>query len=155
VRVINREKRAIAKQMVESFAAGTITSDEMDNDFPRDKNDPALGGIWERLWFLWDDFHDHTLTGKYAPSLVERAMMERCIAFLESDLEYEWPSLIGSLKLILLRLFRFRKKAGEVEKREIERAREIRSSRSLALPKKGRLGASSELKVAREEPTAA
>lgn len=123
--MVNREKRDVAKKMVEGFAAGTITSSEMDNDFPRDKNDPALGGIWERLWGLWDDFHNHTLTGKYAPTAEERAMMERCIAFLGSYLEYEWPSLVGSFWLIFLRLFRFRKKAAEVEKREAEALEKI------------------------------
>jgi len=106
--------------MVEGFAAGTITSSEMDNDFPSDKNDPALAGIWERLWVLWDDFHNHTLTGKYAPQPEVRAMMERCIAFLDSDLEYEWPSLMASFWLIFLRVLRFRKRAAEVEEHEAQ-----------------------------------
>ena len=48
-------------------------------------------------------------------------MMDRCIAFLNSDLEYEWPPDRGaSFRLIFLRVFRLRKMAAEVEKREIE-----------------------------------
>ena len=107
--------------MVEGFARGTITSREMDNDFPSDKTDLALAGIWERLWFLWDDYHNHTLTGKYSPAPEEHAMMDRCIAFLDSDLEYEWPPFRGaSFGLVLLRAFGFRKKAADAEKRELE-----------------------------------
>jgi len=119
--MVNRHKRDIAKRMVEGFAAGTVTSREMDGDFPSDKTDPALAGIWEHLWFFWDDLHNHTLTGKHSPTPEMRAMMDRCIAFLHSDLEYEWPPYRwASFRLILLRAFRFRKKAGEVEKRETE-----------------------------------
>jgi hypothetical protein len=62
--VINRQKRDIAKRMVEGFAAGTVTSREIENYFLFDKNDRTLAAIWRRLWFLWDDFHSHTLSGK-------------------------------------------------------------------------------------------
>jgi hypothetical protein len=119
--MVNRQKRAIGKHLVEGFAGGTTSSREIDNDFPTDKNDPALAAIWRQLWFLWDDFHTHTLTGKYAPTPEGRAMMDRCLAFLESDLEYEWPPFRGaSWRLILLRAFGFRKRAAEAEKRETE-----------------------------------
>jgi len=119
--VVNRQKRVVAKGMVEGFAAGTVSSREMDGDFPSDKDDRALAGIWEHLWPFWDDLRNHTLTGKDSPTPEMRAMMDRCIAFLESDLEYEWPPYRwASLKLILLRALRLRKKAAEVEKRETE-----------------------------------
>jgi hypothetical protein len=101
--MVNRHKREIAMRMVEGFAAGTVTSRDMDGDFPSDKNDPALAGIWEQLWFFWDDLHNHTLTGKHSPTPEARAMMDRCIAFLHSDLEYEWPPYRGSLRLLFLR----------------------------------------------------
>jgi hypothetical protein len=120
--MINRQKRAIAKRLVEGFARGTITSREIDNDFPTDKNDPALAAIWRELWFLWDDFHTHTLTDKFSPTLEVRAMMDRCIAFLDSDLEYEWPPITpSSLGLILCRILRLRKKVRELELRELDR----------------------------------
>jgi hypothetical protein len=43
--MVNRQKRAIAKHLVEGFAGGKITNREIDNDFPTDKNDPALDNI--------------------------------------------------------------------------------------------------------------
>lgn len=126
--------------MVEGFAAGTVTSREMDGDFPSDKNDRALAAIWRRLWFLWDDFHSHTLTGKHSPTPEERAMMDRCIAFLHSDLEYEWPPYRGaSFKLILLRAFRVRKRAAEVEKRETEELTKFGDLEVWTIPQKTRL----------------
>jgi hypothetical protein len=116
--VINRQKRDIAKRMVEGFAAGTVTSREMEDDFPWDKDDPALARIWEHLWLLWDDYHNHTLTGKHAPTPEARAMMDRCITFLDSNLEYEWPPYRGSLRLLFLRILRLHKRAAKVEERQ-------------------------------------
>jgi hypothetical protein len=120
--MVNRQKRAIAKHLVEGFAGGKITNREIDNDFPTDKNDPALDNIWRHLWFLWDDFHTHTLRGRYSPTSEGHDMMARCIAFLDSDLEYEWPPIKPpSFGLVLCRIFRLHKKARELELRESDR----------------------------------
>jgi hypothetical protein len=120
--MVNKQKRAIGKRLVEGFAGGTITSREIDNDFPTDKNDPALGAIWRQLWFLWDDSNTHTLTGEYSPTPEARAMMDRCVAFLDSDLEYGWPPVKPpSFGLILCRIFRLQKRARELERRELDR----------------------------------
>jgi hypothetical protein len=131
--MVNRQKRSAAKRLVEGFAGGTLTSREIDNDFPTDKSDPALAAIWRQLWFLWDDFHTHTLTGRHAPTPDARAMMDRCMAFLESDLEYEWPSLKGaSWRLILLRAFGFRKGLPR------PKSARLKSSRNSEILKRGR-----------------
>jgi hypothetical protein len=119
--MVNREKRLLARRLIEGFAGGTVTSREIDADFPRDKVDRALGAIWRELWFLWDDFRTHTLTGKYAPTSEQRALINRCIAFLGSDLEYEWPPSKGaSLRLILLRFLRLHERARTLEAREFK-----------------------------------
>lgn len=124
--MVNREKRKIASDLVARLLAGEITNDDFDAAFPRDENDPALGAIYERLWFHWDDRRTHTLTGKHAPADAARVLFERCRAFLDSDLEYEWPPKlnVAPLSLLLLRALRLRKAA---ERREHEAEERIRS----------------------------
>src|SRR5262245_51139648 len=91
---VNRDKRAIARRILEGFVSGTVTNREIDEDFPTDRDDPALAAIWERVWFFWDDFRTHTLTEGGRPGEEERrAVLKRCVAFLDSDLEYEWPKV--------------------------------------------------------------
>jgi len=94
--MINREKRDIARRLVEKFLAAEITNDDFVNDYPcREKDDRVIVAIYERLWGFWDDRRTHTLTGKHDLNPEARALFERCIAFLNSDLEYEWPPLSG------------------------------------------------------------
>jgi hypothetical protein len=93
-KMVNREKRDLARALIQKFLSCDITNDEFDNSYPTgDKNDPAIGVIHDRLWGFWDDRHAHKLVGKYGLDPEARALFERCIAFLGSDLEYEWPPL--------------------------------------------------------------
>jgi hypothetical protein len=125
--MVNRAKRKIASDLIERLLAGEITNDDFDAAFPRDKDDPALGAIYERLWFYWDDRRTHTLTGKDALDDAARALFERCRAFLDSDLEYEWPLKlsVAPLSLFLLRALRLRKAAERREREAEERIRSI------------------------------
>jgi hypothetical protein len=93
-KMVKREKRDLARRLVEKFLAGEITNDDFVNDYPcREKEDRVIAAIYDRLWGFWDDRRTHTLTGKYALNPEARALFEHCIAFLNSDLEYEWPPL--------------------------------------------------------------
>jgi hypothetical protein len=124
--MFNREKRAIARDLVKKFDAGEISNDDFDDDFPRDRNDAALGAIYERLWFLWYDHRTHWLTGAHSLREEDQALFERCVAFLGSDLEYEWsPFIQASLSLILLRAFRFHGKAKEIEERKLKELEQV------------------------------
>jgi len=104
--MVNREKRNLARHLVEKFLAGEITNDDLTNAYPcREKSDRAIPAIYDRLWGFWDDIDTHKLTGKYELTPEEKALFERCIAFLNSDLEYEWPLLEWrSLSQAFLRL---------------------------------------------------
>lgn len=92
--MVNRGKRDLARHLVEKFLAGEITNDDLVNDYPcREKDDRVIVAIYDRLWGFWDDRHTHKLTGKHELTPEARALFERCIVFLNSDLEYEWPPL--------------------------------------------------------------
>src|SRR5207245_4192388 len=44
------------------------------------------------VWMLYSDLHRHKLTGKHEPNAETRALLERCVLFLETNLEFEWKS---------------------------------------------------------------
>ena len=122
----NRDKRTIASGLLQQLLAGELTNDDFQETFPVDASDPALGVIYERSWFFWDDRTAHRLTGKYALDVETRALFERCRAFLDSDLEYDWPARINvaPLGLMLLRVLRMR---GAIERRQSREDARLRS----------------------------
>jgi hypothetical protein len=111
--MVDQQNRDLAKALIKKFLDCEITNDDFDNRYPiRQKNDPAIGAIHDRLWGFWDDRHTHKLVGKYGLDLEARALFERCIAFLSSDLEYEWPPLEWrSLSQAFLRMVGLRRMA--------------------------------------------
>jgi hypothetical protein len=104
--MINREKRDLARCLIEKFLACQITNDDFVNAYPcREKKDRVIAAIYDRLWGFWDDNQTHALTGARELNPEARALFERCIAFLNSDVEYEWPPLEWrSLSQAFLRL---------------------------------------------------
>jgi hypothetical protein len=51
----------------------------------------ALRATSYGVWPLYSDLHRHKLTRRYEPNAETRAMLERCVLFLDSSLELEWP----------------------------------------------------------------
>lgn len=104
--MVNREKRQIAKRLIEKFVACEITNDEFNDRFPFDNADPALEAIYSNLWPYYSERHTHKLDGRHTLQPETKALFNRCAAFLESDLEYEWPPRKWiSPKYALVRLF--------------------------------------------------
>jgi hypothetical protein len=88
--MVDRTQRDAARRVLRSFVDGAITNDEFEAQFPRGKEDPALPAIKANLWMLYSDLHRHKLTGKHEPNAQTRAILERCVLFLETNLEFEW-----------------------------------------------------------------
>jgi hypothetical protein len=89
-RMINREKRDYAWQLIHRYFSREITSDDLMNGYPRDSGDLAINAIYERLWGYWSDGSNERFATERG--FEASALADRCIAFLKSDLEYEWPS---------------------------------------------------------------
>lgn len=89
--MVNADKREIAAQVLQRFLDGSITNDEFEDEFPRDQRDPVLVTIRHCVWGHYSDLSRHKLTGKYAPTPEAKALLERCLLFLKSNLEFEWP----------------------------------------------------------------
>lgn len=91
--MVNTEKRKMARRLLQGFFMGEITNDDLENNYPADRDDAALGAIYERLWEYWDDRRARKIRPKDDLGDDACAVFERCIAFLGSDLEYEWPEI--------------------------------------------------------------
>jgi hypothetical protein len=90
--MVDSEKRRFAGELIAKYLSREITNDELSDDFPRDKQDPALEAIWWNLWPYYDDTHSHKAEGKHELKSEAKDLFERCAAFLRTGLEYEWPA---------------------------------------------------------------
>ncbi|MFZ1085523.1 MAG: hypothetical protein WAN35_11195 [Terracidiphilus sp.] len=88
--MLDMENRSVAAELIRQYLDCLLTNDEFDDRYPRSKDEAILTfkGI---LWFSWDDLYSHKLEGKHQLSDKNRAMFERCITFLQTDLEYTGP----------------------------------------------------------------
>ena len=117
--MVHRQKRDVASRLLDDFCSGRITADDLEGSFPSDKNDPALAAIYERLWYFWDSHRPESPRQNQRRPAMADDLFRRCIAFLRSDLEYEWlpwSSNRLSFGLGLLRVLGFREKARQISK---------------------------------------
>jgi hypothetical protein len=89
--MIDRHARDIAADALREFMVGSISNEEYERRYPRSKADPALWEVYVQVWFFYSDLKTHTLTGKHALNEERRAFLERCILFLKSDFDFQWP----------------------------------------------------------------
>ncbi len=106
--MVDISKRKQATLLIRQFVEGQISNDDYDSDFPDDTKDQGLLAVYDRLWLLYSDLVPSRLT-KTSLTNDEQSVIERCILFLENDLEYEGPPLRGrkpfsGLKSLLGRL---------------------------------------------------
>lgn len=94
--MVDRESRIRACELIGKFAEGLLTGDELDDQYPQSK-DRAVQVVLERLWFFWDDSKSHRLEGAYQLDSESKELVNRCIQFLATELEYTGPAIGGTL----------------------------------------------------------
>jgi len=119
--MVNRHARDIAAQALREFMEGSISNREYERRWPKSKDDPALWGIYANIWYCYSDTSEHTLTGKHALTDEGRAIVGRCLLFLKSDLEFQWPATKLRLWYPLLRLIGL----GRIVNRKVEKEMSI------------------------------
>ena len=119
--MVDRHARDIAAEALRNFMEGSISNREYERRFPKSKGDPALWGIYSQIWFCYSDTLEHTLTGKHALTNEGRAYIGRCLLFLKSDLEFQWPPTKLRLWYPLLRLIGL----GRIVNRKVEKEMSI------------------------------
>lgn len=108
--MVDRKARHQLAELLRHLGAGLISNDEFERRCPRGSNDRAVRQVLdEGAWFLYDDLHEHRLTGGYKLSSSDREDVARWILFLEKDLECEWPvvPMVIRFALALLSLVTF------------------------------------------------
>lgn len=119
--MVDRGARHVAAEALREFVQGSISNRAYERKFPRSKGDPALSGIYSHVWYCYSDTSEHTLTGKHALTEEGRAFIERCLLFLNSDLEFRWPPTRLRIWYPLLRLVGL----GRIVNRQLEREMSI------------------------------
>ncbi|MGB2899571.1 MAG: hypothetical protein WBB89_09920 [Candidatus Acidiferrum sp.] len=115
--MVDRYARDLAAQTLREFIDGSISNREYERRCPKSKDDPALWSIYANIWFCYSDTSEHTLTGKHALTDEGRAIVGRCLLFLKSDLEFQWPATKLRLWYPLLRLIGL----GRIVNRRVEK----------------------------------
>lgn len=108
--MVDRIARDKFAELLRHFAAGNLTNDQYEDAAQlilknAQRKDRLLGAMFSRVWFLYDDTHEHRLRDKRRLTGESRRAVARWILFLHSDLEYEWPiKSFVSLSGCLLRI---------------------------------------------------
>lgn len=94
--MIDRKARDILAENYRHLITGQITNDEFEDRLKFSK-DIAIDEIYYRgAWPLYDDLHEHKLTGEWAITEEGKPIAARFILFLKTDLEYEWARKTGA-----------------------------------------------------------
>jgi hypothetical protein len=103
--MVDRISRDVGATLLRDLIDGQITNDEFMSKFKFPKNtDQALRAILVFAWGQFSDLHVHKLTGHHAPTPERLAFLERCVLFLRTNLEFEWPVPKPSLRKRLLEM---------------------------------------------------
>jgi hypothetical protein len=92
--MIDRVARDRLAEDLRHLVAGQITNDQFENR-RAPSSDAAVREIQLAAWKLYDDLREHKLTGRDAPSPDDKHLTAKCMLFLKTDLEYEWPEEAG------------------------------------------------------------
>jgi hypothetical protein len=98
--MVHTSERRAAADLLEKLSRGHITNDEYDNEYPDRAGDAGLDVVYDRIWLYYDDVAAQFLR-KEELTLQDRQLLERCIAFLRTDFEYEGPLLNRGLSFPL------------------------------------------------------
>ena len=88
--MINARARREGARLLKEFFEGKITNDEYNDAFQSGSVDAGLDAVYRRIWPYYSDLHTHYLD-RQELSEVDVALFQRCIEFLNTDLEYKGP----------------------------------------------------------------
>jgi len=105
--VSDRAERTRYSELARQLATGRISNFEFEDRLPRLEG-RTLREVHEAgLWCVYDDFHEHKLSGEWKLSRKQRQGVARIILFLKSGAEYRWPrrtGVEGALSVLLAML---------------------------------------------------
>lgn len=93
--MIDRKARDILAKNFRHLICGQISNDQFEDRLKKSKDAGVCEVFYNGAWPLYDDLHEHKLTGKWAIPEEGKPIAARYILFLKTDLEYEWPRKTG------------------------------------------------------------
>ena len=103
--MVDKPKRLKAAKLIEDFLACRITNFQLDGQYPRTPDDPALFAIYSMFWFAYSDVREHRMDGKHALTNEGRQVAEQCILFLKTENDYHGPKSFISLSAPFRRMW--------------------------------------------------
>jgi hypothetical protein len=97
--MIDKEARDILAENFRHLIAGQITNDQFEDRLRKSRDAGVNEVFFCGAWPLYDDLHEHKLTGRWAIKKEDWPIAARYILFLKTDLEYEWPTKTGMKEL--------------------------------------------------------
>ena len=92
--MIDRPARDSVALLIRRLASGRISNQDYEDAWWATKtHDEAVRAVLDAGWALYDDYRTYRLRGAAALPPATLAAISRCVLFLTSDLEYEWPPL--------------------------------------------------------------
>jgi hypothetical protein len=110
--VIDRAARNKLAEGMRHLGAGILSNTEFEKRVITKSVDPAIQAVFVGgPWFLYHDLSTYKLRGPYRLRGLARKELARCVMFLKTDLEYEWPvqqrGVLSSLLWSLVNLATF------------------------------------------------
>jgi hypothetical protein len=89
--MVNREGRDKLARALKELVDGDTTTDRFLLLKAEDEGDRAVRDIRLFASSLFDDIYPHRLKGEHAIPEPSQRVVDRCLLFLRTDVEYKWP----------------------------------------------------------------
>ena len=89
--MIDRVARDNLAERLRHLAGGAISNYKFEKRAVHTKDKAVCEIEWLLAWPSYDDFHEHTLDGKWSLTSAARRDFARAVVFLKTDLPYKWP----------------------------------------------------------------
>jgi hypothetical protein len=103
--MVDRLARDAAAEALAGFASGRLSNREYETRFPRSRTDGSLRAIYVAVWFMYSDIREQFVGRELVLSDQQHEFLQRCVMFLRSDVDFQWPSPKFRLWYGLIRLF--------------------------------------------------
>jgi hypothetical protein len=90
--MVSRTERDALALAIRRLASGRTTNDDFDDQYPARSQDPAVTAVSWAGWSLYSDNRNYRLKGRNSLSAETMQAVARCVLFLHSGHEYEWPA---------------------------------------------------------------
>ena len=93
--MIDRKARNALAERLRHLASGSMSNNRFESLSCRSKDRVIAELEWHLALPVYDDMHEHRLSGEFALTYGQRRDFARAILFLKTEFEYEWKTKRG------------------------------------------------------------